>query len=83
MNMVLQLIALEEVVLGMLAYYYSPFLIQSNRRAIDWKHCRYRFYTASVIAIRMFLKSPFGTISFFEQIGRIFVSILEFSRAGK
>jgi CNT family concentrative nucleoside transporter len=67
-------------ILGMLVLLLLAFLFSSNRRAINWKTVGIGLVLQLVIAIGV-LKVPFIQLVF-EQIGRIFVSILEFTRAG-
>lgn len=67
-------------VLGMLALLLLAFLFSSNRKAINWKTVGIGLALQLVIAIGV-LKVPFVQLAF-EQVGRVFVSILEFTRAG-
>jgi CNT family concentrative nucleoside transporter len=67
-------------VLGMFVLLLLAFLFSSNRKAINWKTVGIGLILQLVIAIGV-LKIPFVQLVF-EQIGRIFVSILEFTRAG-
>tara|TARA_R110000765_G_scaffold354070_1_gene444139 strand:+ start:360 stop:1820 length:1461 start_codon:yes stop_codon:yes gene_type:complete len=67
-------------VLGMFVLLLLAFLFSSNRRAINWKTVGIGLALQLIIAIGV-LKVPFVQLVF-EQIGRIFVSILEFTRAG-
>ena len=67
-------------VLGMFVLLLLAFLFSSNRRAINWKTVGIGLVLQLIIAIGV-LKVPFVQLVF-EQIGRIFVSILEFTRAG-
>jgi len=67
-------------VLGMLVLLFLAFLFSSNRKAINWKTVGIGLALQLIIAIGV-LKVPFVQLVF-EQIGRIFVSILEFTRAG-
>ncbi|MGB2758393.1 MAG: Na+ dependent nucleoside transporter N-terminal domain-containing protein, partial [Maribacter stanieri] len=67
-------------ILGMAVLLLLAFLFSSNRRAINWKTVGIGLALQLVIAIGV-LKIPFVQLVF-EQIGRIFVSILEFTRAG-
>tara|TARA_R110000823_G_scaffold306708_1_gene429168 strand:+ start:50 stop:1510 length:1461 start_codon:yes stop_codon:yes gene_type:complete len=67
-------------VLGMFVLLLLAFLFSSNRRAINWKTVGLGLALQLIIAIGV-LKVPFVQLVF-EQIGRIFVSILEFTRAG-
>ena len=66
--------------LGMLVLLLIAFLFSSNRKAINWKTVGIGLALQLIIAIGV-LKVPFVQL-IFEQIGRIFVSILEFTRAG-
>lgn len=66
--------------LGMLSLLLLAFLFSNNRRAINWKTVAVGLSLQLIIAIGV-LKVPFVQL-IFEQIGRIFVSILEFTRAG-
>ncbi len=66
--------------LGMASLLLLAFLFSSNRRAINWKTVGVGLALQLVIAIGV-LKVPFIQL-IFEQIGKIFVSILEFTRAG-
>ena len=67
-------------ILGMLVLLLLAFLFSSNRKAINWKTVGIGLVLQLVIAIGV-LKVPFVQLVF-EQIGKIFVSILEFTRAG-
>ncbi|TLP78794.1 NupC/NupG family nucleoside CNT transporter [Maribacter sp. ACAM166] len=67
-------------VLGMFVLLLLAFLFSSNRRAINWKTVGIGLALQLVIAIGV-LKIPFVQLVF-EQIGRVFVKILEFTRAG-
>jgi CNT family concentrative nucleoside transporter len=66
--------------LGMASLLLLAFLFSSNRRAINWKTVGVGLALQLVIAISV-LKVPLIQL-IFEQIGKIFVSILEFTRAG-
>lgn len=67
-------------VLGMPSLLVLAFLFSSNRKAINWKTVAVGLSLQLIIAIGV-LKIPFIQLVF-EQIGKIFVSILEFTRAG-
>ncbi|WP_420828456.1 NupC/NupG family nucleoside CNT transporter [Maribacter zhoushanensis] len=67
-------------ILGMAVLLFLAFLFSSNRKAINWKTVGIGLALQLVIAIGV-LKIPFVQLVF-EQIGKIFVSILEFTRAG-
>lgn len=72
--------SLARGILGMSVLLLLAFLFSSNRKAINWKTVGMGLVLQLVIAIGV-LKIPFVQV-IFEQIGRIFVSILEFTRAG-
>lgn len=67
-------------VLGMLSLILLAFLFSSNRKAINWRTVAVGLFLQLIIAIGV-LKIPFVQL-IFEQIGKIFVSILEFTKAG-
>ncbi len=67
-------------ILGMFVLLLIAFLFSSNRRAINWKTVGIGLMIQVFIAIGV-LKVPFVQ-SIFESIGKIFVSILDFTRAG-
>ncbi len=67
-------------ILGMLVLLLIAYLFSSNRKAINWKTVGIGLLLQLVIAIGV-LKVPFVQL-IFEKIGKIFVSILEFTRAG-
>ena len=67
-------------ILGMLVLMGIAFLSSSNRRAINWSTVGIGLSLQLIIAIGV-LKVPFVQLVF-EQIGKVFVSILEFTRAG-
>ena len=67
-------------ILGMFVLLLIAFLFSSNRRAINWKTVGIGLVIQVFIAIGV-LKVPFVQ-SIFESIGKIFVSILDFTRAG-
>jgi len=67
-------------VLGMISLLFISFLFSSNRKAIDWKTVGIGLAFQLIIAIGV-LKIAFVQ-SGFEAVGQIFVSILDFTRAG-
>jgi len=67
-------------VLGMISLIFIAFLFSSNRRAINWKTAGIGLTLQLVIAIGV-LKIPFIQ-SVFEAIGKLFVKVLDFTRAG-
>lgn len=67
-------------ILGMLVLLLIAYLFSSNRKAINWKTVGIGLLLQLLIAIGV-LKVPFVQL-IFEKIGKIFVSILEFTRAG-
>lgn len=67
-------------ILGMLVLMGIAFLSSSNRRAINWRTVGIGLSLQLIIAIGV-LKVPFVQLVF-EQIGKVFVNILEFTRAG-
>ena len=66
--------------LGMAVLILISFLLSSNRKAINWKTVGIGLSLQVLIAIGV-LKVPFVQY-IFEQVGSIFVSILDFTRAG-
>lgn len=66
--------------LGMAVLILISFLFSSNRKAINWKTVGIGLALQLLIAIGV-LKVPFVQY-IFEKIGEVFVSILEFTRAG-
>ncbi|HBU78632.1 MAG TPA: Na+ dependent nucleoside transporter [Muricauda sp.] len=66
--------------LGMAVLILISFLFSSNRKAINWKTVGIGLSLQVLIAIGV-LKVPFVQY-IFEQVGSIFVSILDFTRAG-
>ena len=66
--------------LGMAVLILISFLFSSNRRAINWKTVGIGLALQLLIAIGV-LKVPFVQY-IFEKIGEVFVSILDFTRAG-
>jgi len=67
-------------ILGMGVLILIAFLFSSNRRAINWKTACIGLGIQLLIAIGV-LKVPFIQ-AIFEGIGKVFVSILDFTRAG-
>jgi CNT family concentrative nucleoside transporter len=67
-------------VLGMAVLIFISFLFSSNRKAIKWKTVAIGLGLQLLIAIGV-LKVPFVQYAF-EKIGQVFVSILDFTRAG-
>ena len=67
-------------ILGMGVLLLFAFLFSANRKAINWRTVGIGLSLQLLIAIGV-LKIPFVQLVF-EQIGKIFVSILEFTRAG-
>lgn len=67
-------------VLGMVVLILIAFLFSSNRKAINWKTVGIGLSIQLLIAIGV-LKVPFIQ-TIFESIGKVFVSILDFTRAG-
>jgi CNT family concentrative nucleoside transporter len=67
-------------VLGMITLLFIAFLFSSNRKAINWKTVGIGLAFQLVIAIGV-LKVSFVQ-SAFEAVGKVFVSILDFTRAG-
>ncbi|WP_318309638.1 NupC/NupG family nucleoside CNT transporter [Flagellimonas crocea] len=66
--------------LGMAVLILISFLFSSNRKAINWKTVGIGLSLQVLIAIGV-LKVPFVQY-IFEQVGSVFVSILDFTRAG-
>ncbi|MEM9361137.1 MAG: nucleoside transporter C-terminal domain-containing protein [Bacteroidota bacterium] len=66
--------------LGMAVLVLISFLFSSNRKAIKWKTVAIGLALQLLIAIGV-LKVPFVKL-IFEKIGEVFVSILDFTRAG-
>ncbi|WP_299106655.1 nucleoside transporter C-terminal domain-containing protein [uncultured Tenacibaculum sp.] len=66
--------------LGMISLIVIAFLFSSNRRGIDWKTVALGLGFQLLIAIGV-LKVPFVQKAF-EFVGSIFVSVLDFTRAG-
>nr|WP_299073554.1 nucleoside transporter C-terminal domain-containing protein [uncultured Allomuricauda sp.] len=67
-------------VLGMAVLIFISFLFSSNRKAINWRTVGIGLALQLLIAIGV-LKVPFVQY-IFEKIGQVFVSILDFTRAG-
>ncbi|MDD7914883.1 NupC/NupG family nucleoside CNT transporter [Polaribacter ponticola] len=67
-------------VLGMISLLIIAFLFSSNKKAIDWKTVGLGVAFQLTIAIGV-LKVPFIQ-KIFEAIGGVFVSVLDFTRAG-
>ena len=67
-------------ILGMIVLILIAFLFSSNRRAINWKTAGIGLGIQLLIAIGV-LKVPFIQ-AIFEGIGKVFVSILDFTGAG-
>ena len=67
-------------VLGMITLLFIAFLFSSNRKAINWKTVGIGLAFQLVIAIGV-LKVSFVQNAF-EAVGQVFVSILDFTRAG-
>ena len=67
-------------VLGMFSLLIIAFLFSANKKAIDWKTVSLGLAFQLIIAVGV-LKVPFVQ-SIFEWIGGLFVSVLDFTRAG-
>ena len=67
-------------VLGMVSLIIIAFLFSSNKKAINWKTVGIGLGLQLVIAIGV-LKVPFIQ-SAFEAVGKVFVSVLDFTREG-
>ncbi len=67
-------------VLGMISLIFIAFLFSSNRKAINWKTVGIGLAFQLIIAIGV-LKVSFVQNAF-EAVGKVFVSILDFTRAG-
>ena len=67
-------------ILGMISLIFIAFLFSSNRKAINWKTVGIGLAFQLLIAISV-LKIPFVQ-NIFEFIGKIFISILNFTAAG-
>lgn len=66
--------------LGMLSLIFIAFLFSNNRKAIDWKIVGLGLVFQMIIAVGV-LKVPFVK-GVFEFIGGLFISVLDFTRAG-
>jgi len=67
-------------VLGMVSLLLIAFIFSANRKAINWKTVGLGLLIQMVIAIGV-LKIPFIQ-SIFDAIGKVFISVLEFTQAG-
>ncbi|MEZ4810525.1 MAG: nucleoside transporter C-terminal domain-containing protein [Allomuricauda sp.] len=67
-------------ILGMAVLILISYLFSSNRKAINWKTVGIGLLLQLLIAIGV-LKVPFIQLAF-EKVGQVFVSILDFTRAG-
>tara|TARA_B110000046_G_scaffold181982_1_gene215117 strand:- start:1103 stop:2497 length:1395 start_codon:yes stop_codon:yes gene_type:complete len=67
-------------ILGMVFLFFLAFMFSSNKRAINWKTVGIGLSIQLLIAVGV-LKIPF-IMTIFENIGKIFVSVLDFTRAG-
>ena len=67
-------------ILGMISLIFLAFLFSSNKKAIDWKTVGIGLAFQLLIAIGV-LKVAFIK-SGFEAVGKVFVSVLDFTRAG-
>ena len=72
--------SLTRGILGMISLLIIAFLFSSNRRAINWKTVGIGLSFQLIIAIGV-LKIPFIQ-SIFEFIGKLFIKVLDFTRAG-
>jgi len=66
--------------LGMVSLIFIAFLFSNNRKAIDWKIVGLGLVFQMIIAVGV-LKVPFVK-GVFEFIGGLFISVLDFTRAG-
>lgn len=66
--------------LGMVSLIFIAFLFSNNRKAIDWKIVGLGLVFQMIIAVGV-LKVPFVK-GIFEFIGSLFISVLDFTRAG-
>ncbi len=67
-------------ILGMFTLLFIAYLFSSNRKAVNWRTVGIGLILQLIIAIGV-LKVPFIQ-SIFEAIGKVFISILDFTRAG-
>ncbi|MEP0265010.1 nucleoside transporter C-terminal domain-containing protein [Dokdonia sp.] len=67
-------------ILGMVTLLFIAFLFSNNRKAINWKTVGLGLALQLIIAVGV-LKVPFIQ-SIFETIGKVFIQILDFTRAG-
>jgi len=67
-------------ILGMIALVFIAYLFSSNKKAINWKTAGIGLAFQLLIAIGV-LKIPFIQAAF-EAVGKIFVSVLDYTRAG-
>ena len=67
-------------ILGMVFLFFLAFMFSSNKRAINWKTVGIGLSIQLLIAVGV-LKIPFIMV-IFENIGKIFVSVLDFTRVG-
>ena len=67
-------------VLGMIALLLIAFVFSSNRKAINWRTVSVGLALQLIIAVGV-LKVPFVQL-IFEKIGEVFISILEYTKAG-
>ncbi|WP_299547154.1 nucleoside transporter C-terminal domain-containing protein [Seonamhaeicola sp.] len=67
-------------ILGMISLVFIAFLFSSNKRAVNWKTVGIGLGFQLLIAIGV-LKVPFIQYTF-ETIGRLFIKVLDFTRAG-
>ena len=67
-------------ILGMIVLVFIAYLFSSNKKAINWKTAGIGLAFQLLIAIGV-LKIPFIQ-SAFEAVGKIFVSVLDYTRAG-
>lgn len=67
-------------ILGMITLIFIAFLFSNNRKAINWRTVGLGLVLQLIIAIGV-LKVPFIQ-NIFEAIGQVFISILDFTRAG-